>query len=120
MNKLNKIFNMKKSDYIKMLQGVKPTMHKVQENHMLSVTDPSYAQTGRQIITNPLPYETKPIYANGVPLKDMQPFDGMYVDKHTAFQSAKEFSENQSKDIKDKLTKIEEEKKKKNESPKTE
>lgn len=102
---------MKKSDYVKMLQGCKPTMHKKQENNMPSVTDPSYAQSGRDLLFNPKPYEMKQIYADGVPLKDMQPFDAMYVDRFQAFQQAKEFSETQLKDIKDKLAKIEQDKK---------
>ena len=113
---------MKKSEYIKMLQGTKPAVHKKQENHMPSVTDPSYAQSGRDLLFNPKPYEMKQIYSNGVPLKDMQPFDAMYADRFQAFQHAKEFSEIQHKDIKDKLAKIEEEKKKKDnpQPPKTE
>lgn len=120
MNKLKLISNMKKSDYVKMLQGTKPTMHKKQENSMPSVTDPSYAQSGRDLLFNPKPYEMKQIYANGVPLKDMQPFDAMYADSFQAFQQAKEFSETQRKDIKDKLAKIEEDKKKKDNPPQPE
>lgn len=104
---------MEKSDYVRMLQGVKPTMHKKQENNMPSVTDPAYAQSGRELLFNPKPYEMKQIYSNGVPLKEMQPFDAMYADRFQSFQQAKEFSETQHKDIKEKLAKIEEDKKKK-------
>ena len=64
-----------------------------------SVTDPTYAQSGREILFNPLPYDMKPIYHNGVPLDQMQPFDRMYVDKHEAFQSAKELDTEQKNKV---------------------
>lgn len=68
-----------------------------------SVTDPSFAQTGRQIVFNPLPYTPRPIYSQGVPADQMQAFDGMYKDKFEAFQAAKEFSETQKQDLKKKI-----------------
>ena len=99
---------MKKCEYIKMLQGIKPTINKVQENHMSSVTDPTFAQSGRELVFNPLPYETKQIYSNGIPLEQMQPFDAMYADKFDSFEQARQFSESNRKDIKEKLKTIKE------------
>lgn len=84
---------MKKTDYVNMLQGKKMPMRAPEKITVESVTDPSFAQSGRDLVYNPIGYETKPIYANGVPLDQMQPFDGMYVDKHAAFQSAKELND---------------------------
>lgn len=84
---------MTKQEYIKMLQGKKMPMRQPEKITVPTVTDPSFAQSGRDMIFNPIGYETKPIYANGVPLDQMQPFDRMYADKHEAFQSAKELND---------------------------
>lgn len=94
---------MKKSDFRKMLQGVRTPSRKSEVITVQSVTDPSFAQSGRELVFNPLGYETKAIYANGVALDNMQPFDGMYVDKHAAFQSAKELDAQQHEHAKKSL-----------------
>lgn len=83
---------MKKSDFMKFVATGSMQPKKNENPIMKSVTDPTYAQSGRDLVFNPLNYEAKPIYSNGVPLKDMQPFDGMYKDKHDAFQAAKELN----------------------------
>ncbi|MBR5854263.1 MAG: hypothetical protein IKY87_01120 [Paludibacteraceae bacterium] len=92
---------MNKSDFIKCLRGDVMPRKKKETPIVASVTDPSYAQSVRQSLTNPLPYDVKPIYANGVAAKDMQPFDGMYKDKHQAFQAAKELETSQQTKVKD-------------------
>lgn len=90
---------MKREDYVKFLNGnYKPTKVK-RTNHLKSVTDPRFAQSGRELVFNPIGYDTKPIYQNGVPRDELQPFDGMYKDKFDAFQAAKEFSDDQKKNI---------------------
>lgn len=92
---------MKKSDYLKLLQGARLPAKKCEKVTVDSVTDPTYAQSGRDLAFNPLPYEMKPIYTNGVPLNEMQPFDGMYKDKLDVFQSAKDYDAEQHKNVKD-------------------
>lgn len=99
---------MLKKDFRKLIiHGTSAFNKKYEKPCVPSVTDPTYAQSGREMIINPLPYETKPIYQNGIPLDQMQSFDGMYVDKFDAFRSAKEFAESNIKDIKKKLKDIE-------------
>lgn len=92
---------MKKEDFRKMLQGGKMPPRKCEVVTVDSVTDPSFAQSVRENIVNPLPYEPKKIYANGVALSDMQPFDGMYKDKHDAFQFAKELDAKEHAKVKE-------------------
>lgn len=101
---------MKKKDFRRCTSGAVMARRKFERAVLGSVTDPTYAQSGRDLVLNPMPYEMKDIYQSGIPLKDMQPFDGMYKDKHDAFQAAKEYSESQKKDIKDKLNGYENEK----------
>lgn len=102
---------MNKLEFRQFIGSNKHKQKSCEVNNMPSVTDPRYAQSGRDILMNPIPYEQKPIYSNGIPLNEMQSFDGMYKDKFEAFQQAKDFSETNTKDIKEKLSKIEEEKK---------
>lgn len=92
---------MKREDFVKFLNGkYKPTKVK-RTNHLKSVTDPRFAQSGRELVFNPIGYDTKPIYQNGVPRDQLQAFDGMYKDKFEAFQVAKEFSEKEKNGIKE-------------------
>ena len=58
-----------------------------------SVTDPSFAQTGRQLLTNPLPIEYRMKYPAGVPLNKENPlqfneFDKLYPDTFKAIREA--------------------------------
>ena len=92
---------MKKSEFRKLLHGEKFSPRKNEVVTLDSVTDPSFAQSVRENLANPLPYEPKKIYSNGVALQDMQPFDGMYVDKHIAFQAAKELDSAEHAKVKD-------------------
>lgn len=60
-----------------------------------SVTDPTFAQTGRQMITNPLPIECRMKYPQGVPLDKDNPhnfkeYDKLYPDSFKAMREAKQ------------------------------
>ncbi len=99
---------MKKKDFRKCINGMQMPRKRFTSTELDSVTDPSYAQSVHEMLVAPKPYEMRQIYSNGIPLDQMQPFDGMYKDKHEAFQSALEFSDSQSKDIKEKLKNIKE------------
>lgn len=75
-----------------------------------SFTDPSFAQTGRAQIFNPLPINYRLSYSDGVPLNKENPmqfneFDKLYPDKFKAIEEAKSSVNTTKKQ----LTKIEEE-----------
>lgn len=58
-----------------------------------SVTDPSYFQTGRQMLTNPLPIQPRVSYFQGAPLNkqdvlNMKEYDKMYPDRFKASMQA--------------------------------
>lgn len=60
-----------------------------------SVTDPSYAQSGRQMIANPLPIQPRVQYSSAAPLNKENPFevkeyDKLYPDKFKASKQAQE------------------------------
>lgn len=60
-----------------------------------SVTDPTFAQTGRQMITAPLPIECRMKYPQGVPLDKDNPhnfkeYDKLYPDSFKAMREAKQ------------------------------
>ena len=94
---------MNKSQFRERLtKGTKSSKH-YEHSDLASVTDPSFAQSGRDLVFNPKPYDTKPIYSSGVPADKMQAFDGMYKDKFEAFQAAKEFQSKTKKDFKTKV-----------------
>lgn len=92
---------MNKNEFRKLLLGDKFSPRKNEVVTLESVTDPSFAQSIRENLTNPLSYEPKKIYSNGVALQDLQPFDGMYVDKHFAFHAAKELDSAEHAKVKD-------------------
>lgn len=96
---------MNKSQFRKFVSTSEHQARQVVINHLPSVTDPTFARTGRQMATDPLPIEYKPIYRNGVTIDHMQAFDKMYVDKISGFNSAKEFNDQTLKDLKDAKTK---------------
>lgn len=104
---------MKKSDFKKFLKGDVTPIRQSETTHMSSVTDPTYAQSVAEMLSNPLPYEVKNIYSNGVPADQMQAFDGMYKDKHEAFQAAREYDAQEHQKVNDWKKKQEEEKKNK-------
>ena len=59
-----------------------------------SVTDPTFARTGRQLIFNPLYIEYRMKYPDGVPLDkdnphDFKEYDKLYPDTFKAIQQAK-------------------------------
>lgn len=83
-----------------------------------SVTDPTFAQTGRQQIFNPLPINYRITYADGVPLNKENPmqfneFDKLYPDRFKAVEQAKE----QVTTTKKQLSKIKEHLNKKPDTP---
>lgn len=83
-----------------------------------SVTDPSFAQSGRQQIFNPLPINYRVTYADGVPLNKENPmqfneFDKLYPDRFKAVEQAKA----QVDTTKTHLTKIKEHLNKKPDTP---
>ena len=80
----------------------------------VSVCDPSFAQTGRQILTNPLPIEYRMKYPAGVPLNKENPmhfneYDKLYPDTFKAIRDAYSVTETTKKT----LSKIQESTKKK-------
>ena len=80
----------------------------------VSLCDPSFAQTGRQILTNPLPIEYRMKYPAGVPLNKENPmhfneFDKLYPDTFKAIREANNVTETTKKT----LSKIQESTKKK-------
>lgn len=86
---------MKRNEYVKFCHskhsdGVKKTNYP-----MASVTDPTFAQTGRQMLTNPLPINYRVQYQDGAPLNPDNPhqfneFDKMYPDTFKAMTEAKQ------------------------------
>ena len=70
-----------------------------------SVTDPSFAQSGRAQIFNPLPINYRVTYAEGVPLNKENPmhfneFDKLYPDKFKATEQAKKSVDTTKKQLK--------------------
>lgn len=75
----------------------------------MSVTDPSFAQTGRQQVFNPLPIQPRGVYGSPIPLNKDNPlsfyeYDKQYPDRFVAMYQAKE----NVTDTKTKLDKIKE------------
>lgn len=91
---------MTRNEFRKCVVGDVVCPKQVEKNVGVSVTDPSFAQSGREMVFNPLPYNPKPIYQQGVPLDKMHEFDGMYKDKLDVFQSAKEFEQKAGDNLK--------------------
>lgn len=85
---------MKRQEFIKFTQtgnskGKKPLITGK------SITDPSYARTGRQLIFDPLNIEYRMKYPQGVPLDKENPmqfkeYDKLYPDQFTAMRQARE------------------------------
>lgn len=80
----------------------------------VSVCDPSFAQTGRQILTSPLPIEYRMKYPAGVPLNKENPmqfneFDKLYPDTFKAIREANNVTETTKRN----LSKLQESAKKK-------
>lgn len=84
---------MKRSEYVKLCQNGKTNHARECVVKDKSVTDPSFAQTGRQILFNPLPIEYRMKYPAGVPLDKDNPmlfkeYDKLYPDKFDAVRQA--------------------------------
>lgn len=68
----------------------------------VSVCDPTFAQTGRQLLTNPLPIEYRMKYPAGTPLDKDNPmnfneFDKLYPDTFKAIREANNVTETTKK-----------------------
>lgn len=86
---------MKRHEFVKFVQNHRTDHVKKTVVQDLSVTDPSFAQTGRQIIFNPLPIETRIHYIAGVKLNEENPhqfneFDKLYPDTFKAMREAQD------------------------------
>lgn len=85
---------MTRKEYIKYCQS-KSSKSKRKTHPMASVTDPSFAQTGRQIFATPLPINYRAQYQAGAPLDKDNPlhvaeYDKMYGDTFEAMKQAKQ------------------------------
>lgn len=92
------------------------SVRSIRKNVLPSVTDPSMAQSGRDLLFNPKPIMYNRVeYSQGVPVDQMHSFDKMYADKLDVFKDAQEHSTKTKKQ----LDKIQEEyEKSKNQSSK--
>ena len=86
---------MTRSEYIKYCQSKKTFGSKRKTHPMSSVTDPTFAQTGRQMIESPLPINYRAQYQAGAPLDKDNPlhvaeYDKMYGDTFEAMKQAKQ------------------------------
>ena len=85
---------MKRSEFREFISSSISKGKKSIENHVLSDCDPTFAQTGRQMIVNPLPIEYRMKYPQGVPLDKNNPFnfaeyDKIYPDTFKAMREAR-------------------------------
>lgn len=99
---------MKRSEYVKFCQHGNSKGKKALISGK-SVTDPTFARTGRQMIFQPLKIEYRMKYPDGVPLDKENPlqfkeYDKLYPDTFTAMREANA----DVKDTKSKLNKIKE------------
>lgn len=99
---------MKRSEYIRFCQSGKSKGKKALISGK-SVTDPTFARTGRQMIFQPLNIEYRMKYPDGVPLDKENPlqfkeYDKLYPDTFTAMRDANA----DVKDTKSKLNKMKE------------
>ena len=86
---------MTRSEYTKYCQSKKTLSSKRKTHPMASVTDPTFAQTGRQMIESPLSINYRVQYQAGSPLDKENPlqvaeFDKMYGDTFEAMKQAKQ------------------------------
>ena len=114
---------MTRKEYVKFCQSKKTDKAKQRCMTMPSVTDPTFAQTGRQMLTNPLPINYRVRYSEGAPLNPDDPhkfneFDKMYPDKFKAMVEAKEQVNTTKKNLK-KASSDYEEKQKETKQPET-
>lgn len=97
---------MKREDYVHYVQGKRLTHAKKCVCDDMSVTDPTFAQTGRQLLTNPLPIEYRMKYPDGVPLNKENPmqfneFDRLYPDTFKAIREANVITDKTTKQLKE-------------------
>lgn len=100
---------MTRKEFVKFTETGKHVKNKTCVTMDKSVTDPSFAQTGRQLLTNPLPIEYRMKYMPGTPLNKENPmhfneYDKMYPDTFKAIREAESITK-QTKDNLDKLEK---------------
>ena len=85
---------MTREEYIRYCQS-KSSKSKRKTHPMASVTDPIFAQTGRQMIETPLPINYRAQYQAGAPLDKDNPlqvaeYDKMYGDTFESMKQAKQ------------------------------
>lgn len=89
---------MTRKEFVKFTESGKSSKMKSCVVADVSVCDPSFAQTGRQMITNPLPIEYRMKYPAGTPLDKDNPmhfneFDKLYPDTFKAIREANNITE---------------------------
>lgn len=97
---------MTRKEFIKFSEtgkSAKPKQVVVNDN---SVTDPTFAQTGRQMLTNPLAIEYRMKYPEGTPLNKENPmafneFDKIYPDTFKAIREANSLTDKTTKQLKE-------------------
>ena len=93
---------MTRQEFVKFIETGKSKIMKVCVVADVSVCDPSFAQTGRQMLTNPLPIEYRMKYPAGAPLNKDNPlefneFDKLYPDTFKAIREANNVTETTKK-----------------------
>lgn len=84
---------MTRREYIQHCQK-RVSVRGTESNVLRSDTDPTQAQTGRDLLFNPKPIIYNRVqYSEGVAAKDMKAFDKMYPDKFESFAAAKTLTE---------------------------
>lgn len=95
---------MTRKEFVKFAETRKHVKNKKSVVIDKSVTDPTFAQSGRQMITNPLPIEYRMKYPAGVPLNPDNPmhfneFDKLYPDTFKAIREANAASVSATKNL---------------------
>lgn len=106
---------MKRNEYIRFVQSKKSNGKKVLSTGK-SVTDPTFARTGRQLIFQPLPIEYRMKYPDGVALDKDNPhnikeYDKIYPDTFDAIRQANADIKNTKKNLNEIKRKYEDSKK---------
>ena len=93
---------MKRIEYIDYCMSRK-SMRSNEKNVIASVTDPTQAQSGRDMVFNPKPINYNRVtYTQGVPAADMKSFDRMYPDKFESHREAQQLTS----EVIDKVSKL--------------
>lgn len=104
---------MTRKEYVKFVESGKGKLKKPVVSDK-SVADPTFAQTGRQILTNPLNIEYRMKYPQGTPLDKDNPmkfneYDKLYPDNFKAIREAQSvvtITESKLRDVSQQINKI--------------